>query len=130
VSHRRDGNFHAGSYDFEVQCNGKLSGELDAQSYGYLSAGGSSTLAVNQWYLAAMVFNGTNIILYKNASQDGVSATIPSDVISTNTYNFVSGYDSYAAPRQNPFVGFIADIRVYNRALSPLEIQAIYNAEK
>jgi hypothetical protein len=31
---------------------------------------------------------------------------------------------------QNPFSGSIDDVRIYNRALSPAEVMALYNAER
>ncbi len=46
-----------------------------------------------------------------------VSARIGEDGLSG-----IGGYD--------PFPGFIQDVRIYNRALSPAEIMALYNSEK
>lgn len=76
------------------------------------------------WSHVAMVKRGTHLELYKNGGQ--LFSSTPINVF----------YDSHSAPmwigsdpsEGNTFYGFIDEVEVYNRALSPAEVQAIYDA--
>jgi|GEM_PF-2281269 len=77
-----------------------------------------------KWHFYAMTYNGSAI----NDYADGVfvgscfqSGNIQSTAIPLN----INAYDSNLEPAAT-----IDDARIYNRALSAAEIQALYNAEK
>ena len=57
------------------------------------------------------------------------SSTYTGGVGVPTTYNDVIG-GATSANMNYEFNGLIDDVRVYNRALSAAEIQALYNAEK
>jgi PKD repeat protein len=81
----------------------------------------SGTLAVGQWIHVAAVYNGSAMILY----QDGVEVgrVAKSGVIATNATTRVAigrNPQAYGA-----FDGTIDDVRVYARALSTSEVQAL-----
>ncbi len=89
----------------------------------------------NQWHYVAGVYDGTN----ENVYYDGVlvqtcpktgSINVTSDPLYIGLYNYAIGTEGSSWYGYRPFGGLIDDARVYNRALSAAEIQAIYNAQK
>jgi beta-fructofuranosidase len=79
------------------------------------------------WYFVAGTWsrNAGAVSLYLNGELKKTAAftyfdTFPSDV-DIGRYNYQDNYNFY---------GLIDDVRIYNRALSAAEIQAIYNATK
>jgi prepilin-type N-terminal cleavage/methylation domain-containing protein len=74
------------------------------------------------WNFVVLVVNSGSVSAYLNGSQISGSGS-PSYLTGTTNaigYNENGGY----------FSGLIDDVRIYNRALSVAEIQALYNAEK
>jgi hypothetical protein len=108
--------------------------ELNGTTYGnyVLFAINSGTKIINsglttatslngKWSHIAGVYDGSHLTLYINAIQVGqVSATGPLNTASSDPVS-IGGTD--------PNGIYTADVRIYNRALSQAEIQAIYNAE-
>jgi prepilin-type N-terminal cleavage/methylation domain-containing protein len=94
-----------------------------SESGGSFNDGGGPTATINTWYQVVATYNGSLASLYVNGS---IAATSTGAYIgNTNTlglanYNF--GYSSFA--------GLLDDVRIYNRALSTAEIQAMYNGGK
>ena len=85
-----------------------------------------TVLSNNTWYYATIVWNGTQLYLYINGQS---SAPITPTVAPFNVSvplaigNFIAGGGNF-------FNGLIDDVRIYNRALSASEIQAMYNGGK
>ncbi|MEM5810201.1 MAG: DUF2341 domain-containing protein [Candidatus Aenigmatarchaeota archaeon] len=84
-------------------------------------------LALNTWYHVAVTWNGSHIIFYVNGAQVhsfASTAGIPDDT--TITCLSIAGGcgDSYSNGRK-----LIDEVRIYNRALSASEIQALYQAK-
>ena len=81
------------------------------------------TPAIGTYYHLALVWDGTNFVLYVNGNQqDSVSQTItPVAVVQELDIGRVA---------TNYFGGLISEVRIYNRALTPLEIQRNYLATK
>ena len=85
-------------------------------------------ISVGPWYFGSMVIDrvAKTMTLYLNGSVVGGPYSISSIGDSTSIKNLkIGSNDNY-----NNFNGNIDDARVYNRALSTSEIQAIYNATK
>jgi hypothetical protein len=85
----------------------------------------SSPVPLNQWTHVAMVSQkrAANITLYVNG--------VGSSVTSSQSYSAASRNLTYIGSDELSFFrGSIDDVRLYNRALSAAEIQAIYNAQK
>ena len=85
---------------------------------------GNTTLSSNTWYFGAVTYsNSTGWKLYLNGVEDGTSA---------NTTTFSGNQEivigAYAGG--NNFTGKIANVQIYNRALSATEIVQNYNATK
>jgi hypothetical protein len=85
-----------------------------------------SPVVMNKWTHIALVQDGTNVDIYVN----GVSENNSSDAVApalSNPPNATIGTYFYGGPTSF-FNGTIDDVRIYNRALSAEEIQAIYEA--
>ncbi len=88
---------------------------------GPLEVCGSTIVANNQWYHAALTYDGSNTQLYLNGQLEA-SATRSYNTTSTG-HLYVgqnAGFEYYA--------GLVDEISIYNRALSTAEMLAIYNA--
>jgi len=79
------------------------------------------------WNHVVVSQSGLNVSIYLNGVVLG-STTNSLEANTTNSYNYIGRWHQ-GYPTQY-FNGFIDDVRIYNRALSAAEIQAIYNAQK
>ncbi len=82
----------------------------------------SSALSVDTWYFGAFTYDGTNLLLYLDASEIqnlAKTGTIAVD----NTVEAMIG-DGPVNPRE--FYGKIEDVRIYEKALSVAELETIY----
>ena len=87
-----------------------------------------TTLSAGAWYHVAMVYDGAHLQGYVNGVLDGTTnASGPvqtsDDTLKVGAYAPVNGTASKAF-----FHGQIDELSLYNRALSPSEIQSIYTA--
>jgi len=112
---------------FNYTCFGNSNG-------GYAGGGNnfgsiSYTFLNNIWYYIVFTVNTSNnqAILYINCSQIGNSVTTNNLTLANITDPFHVGLDQYIPYYWN---GLIDDVRIYNRALSASEIQAMYNGGK
>ena len=87
------------------------------------------TLSLNAWYFVASTFDGNgNWVMYSNAG----GSTLLSAKTSASQH-VISGTPILAIGNNfglgNPFgAGYLGEIRLYNRALSAAEIQAVYGS--
>ena len=84
----------------------------------YADAYGSAALTANSWTYLAETYDGTTLRLYVNGTQ--VASTAHTGPISTSTNPLQIGGDSIYG--QN-FAGMIDEVRIYNTALTPTQIQ-------
>ena len=92
----------------------------------------ANTLSLNQWvYISAVCQNGGGSInLYKNGIETSYALTALSTNTLTYTYpQFNVGFRD-SAGTTDPYTGNIANVQIYNRALSATEILQNYNATK
>jgi hypothetical protein len=92
----------------------------------------ANTLSLNQWvYISAVCQNGGGSInLYKNGIETSYALTALSTNTLTYTYpQFNVGFRD-SAGTTDPYTGNIANVQIYNRALSSTEILQNYNATK
>ncbi|MFA5932500.1 MAG: LamG-like jellyroll fold domain-containing protein [Microgenomates group bacterium] len=114
-----------GGYAIHIWSTATVTGGYSFHIYnnGVGEARGNGTLNINEWVHLVATYNGSNQMkIYKN----GVDATTPgygnwtTGIGTHSTGTFKIGGTTY-------FNGPIEDVRVYNRALSPSEIAALYN---
>ncbi|MCL5015997.1 MAG: LamG domain-containing protein [Patescibacteria group bacterium] len=133
---QRGSSAHVHGYIFfEILNTGKV--RLDSESSSTLShvlASSADPLSAGQWYQVAGVARTNNLQVY--VDEQGGSLTDYSGL-----YPLVTGDNSSYGRRMNigaltynspipssVFNGLIDDVRVYNRALTTAQIQAMYNA--
>jgi hypothetical protein len=83
-----------------------------------IDATGPSALSANTWVHLAATYNGSTLILYVNGAQVATKAITGAIVTSSGPLR-IGG----TAPWGEYFAGRIDEVRIYNRALSPSEIQ-------
>jgi hypothetical protein len=83
---------------------------------------GPTANPVNVWTHVALTYDGTTLRLYVNGTQ--VASTAATGVIETTTSPLWIGGNN---PYGEYFQGLIDEARVYNRALTPTEIQTTMN---
>jgi prepilin-type N-terminal cleavage/methylation domain-containing protein len=88
---------------------------------------GTTRLKTNTWYYIVATFDGTLLKIYLDGElENSVSFPGPITCCTNNPYDIGRNRNNnnYAFP------GVIDEVRVYNRALSGLEVKSIYNATK
>lgn len=91
--------------------------------------GTTTTLSYGKWYLWGATWNGARKVVYINGVSDGIVERVDASLESTVTLNTTIGAYQAAANKENVY-GIMALTRVFNRALSALEIQNHFNREK
>ncbi len=89
----------------------------------YTVSDGSTTLSSGTWYHAALTYDGATIRIFLNGSEDGSFSESSLSAPSSNLFQIgqqISGERRYD--------GQLDDVRIYDRALSTSEVQALYTA--
>jgi hypothetical protein len=82
-------------------------------------------ITVGTWYLATVVYNGSYQYLYDNGQL--VYSVSLTGSIATNTNRLAFATRGTSGGGQSPFGGCMNNVRIYNRALSSAEVNALYN---
>ncbi|MFH1657192.1 MAG: LamG-like jellyroll fold domain-containing protein [bacterium] len=80
----------------------------------------NNTYNGNEWHHIVGTWDGNNMRIYVNASEDGLMPKTGSIPYDTN-YLYIGGFDS--TPE---FIGTIDEVRIYDHALDMAEIQQLY----
>ena len=83
---------------------------------------GTTVLVADEWYHAAVTWDGTTIRLYLNGVEENNWAGGTLSTPSADTFQIAC---NYAATRL--FDGMLDDVRLYSRALCASEVTAIYD---
>jgi len=116
-----------GGYTFYIHSNNLLRGAIHLgsdQSQVLTATSSGATFSLSAWQHVAMVFNGTNLMLYKNGSLVGISSTIPQDTIATSAYTVKIGRMGYVS--NYFFNGTIDEVRIFNAAMPTSQIKEQY----
>lgn len=88
-----------------------------------------STFSLNNWHHIAMTYDKAHIIIWKNTEK--VAALAETGAMPTNNKALTIGcYNNQNNINAQFLRGLVGEIRIYNRALSPAEIQHNYLATK
>ncbi len=85
---------------------------------------GGPTVPLNQWVFVAMVVESTQATAYVGSGGSVTSGTNVNAHTASQLNALEIGRDSYSGARS--LKGSIDDARIYNRALSPVEVQRLY----
>ena len=94
---------------------------------------GNQNIITNEWFHVASVFpekqfNFGQTILFVNSVKESVSSLIGDDlIVQTKSYRDLKIGSEAWGSSWNIYDGFIDDVRIYDRALSAEEVQALYN---
>ena len=100
----------------------KLNLNLYSDGTTAISFAGASNIQDGTWKHHAIVFTpGVSVAFYLNGALDALRTTSVPATLFDSTALFTLGYSS------NYFDGSLDDIRIYNRALSDLEVLNLYN---
>jgi hypothetical protein len=115
----------AGRYEYILEVN---NGRVRFGTNRYFDSGYIASINYindGSWHYVTGVQNSTNQYVYIDGVVDG--NPIVRQLINDTANNLIIGSGINAG---YPFKGFIDDVRVYNRALSTTEVEAIYNSAK
>ena len=89
---------------------------------GFVTLTGNQVVSLNTWTHVALCYDGTFLQLYVNGALD-TNTLAPGPLVATaQSLLLGSSVDGF------PFVGRIDEVTLYNRSLSPTEINGIYQA--
>mgnify|MGYP001595788035 CR=1 FL=1 len=118
-----------GSHGYELATN-YTSGSLRAgvlNGANFAEVEGTTNVADGQWHLAAFTYDGQTLRLYVDGQQQAQLAfALGPGYIAGDP--LLIGNRQYAACCKHLFEGLIDEVEVFDRALSSVEIQAIYDA--
>ncbi|HXX02534.1 MAG TPA: Ig-like domain-containing protein, partial [Candidatus Acidoferrales bacterium] len=95
--------------------------------YGNLSSQSIGQVNLNQWNHAALTYSTSNSQTSVSVYLNGI--LVDAAVTDANTaWNPQVAFGAYVGAQQTSFTGSMDEIAVFNQALTPLQIQQIYNA--
>lgn len=106
----------------------KISFGLD-MGFGFGIKGYTVVLALNTWHFVAATYDGKSADTYSEGRLDESNA-LSGVIASQSDANVIVGSGVETVWGDNWYQGYMALPRIYNRALSALEIQSSFNREK
>lgn len=129
------GNLQNGGYNIVINSSGAVNCPSDVKFNVYVNGAQRQTcvpetiLTDGTWAHIVGTFDGTNVKLYVNDILRDTNNYPGSITYTSLTTPLCVGLDPGASSCSgSPFQGSINDIRIYNRALSAGEVQALYNS--
>jgi len=111
-----------------VQSTRLLAGFDSMSSFDYLSTSGTNNYRDGKWYYVAVTHDGSNFKIYVNGTLSNSRTSTWTGTTRWPTNSFNLGRDNNNS--NYFFYGNIATFKLYNKALTPQEIQQNYNATK
>lgn len=92
------------------------------------TATSTGTLSTGTWYHIALVRSGTTARVYVNGvmEDDDTAASLGTVTTSNGSHPATGAFDNPSGSTSSFFDGRIEDLRIYQRALSTADIQALY----
>jgi len=88
----------------------------------------TAVYAANSWEFIVAVMSSNNVTYFVNGIQrDTITHTVGGSINSDDPLYIGAGTVTGGTALTSPFQGSIDDVRIYNRALSPSEIQTLFN---
>lgn len=89
-----------------------------------VSKGADNNIDKNRWVLTTVVMDGSNMSLYENGQQIG--QTVHTGITVKTLGNTTQNYIAYGQFGDSPTEGQFAEVKIYNKALTTAEIEAMY----
>ena len=110
-------------WKIDVRCN-KLRGSLDTLSMNPVQFYDPDNLSPNQWIHVALVYNGSNVILYKNGMPVNQVSGNGIYIDSQDEYLYIGKWmKDYGDSDKDYFYGGMKEVFLQNKAMSQVEIQ-------
>jgi len=84
------------------------------------------SLATNTWYHVAMTYDGSNVRVYVDSVQVGMSSTTTGNIFDNDLSVRIGGQPSAESGGALAFKGKIDEVRIWNEALTAAQIQQSY----
>jgi len=120
------GEYVSGTFRIFWSPLGKVNCQLGTSSSSATSIPSVNTFSINTWNQFVLSFNGTSVSLYVNGNFEA-QENCSYDIDTNRGYIGTSQYQN-----QSPvyyFNGSIDQVRIFNTALDPLEVEALYTEE-
>jgi prepilin-type N-terminal cleavage/methylation domain-containing protein len=111
-----------GGWALFSEANGKAAFGLYHASTTYYASGCANLFTLSNWHLITGTYDGTTVKVFLDGTQCSATSTLIGEQL-YNSLPWIIGANITGQPYS------IDDARVYNRALSPAEIQAFYNSQ-
>ena len=89
----------------------------------------STTALTSDWQMMTGTRQGSDMFLYINGTQVASSSTLSTDTVVNSAFPLTIGTNGQAVSNQL-YKGYISDLKVYTKSLSPAEVTQNYNALK
>jgi hypothetical protein len=86
----------------------------------------TTNISGNTWYITSAVYNGSTMQIYINGVLDAIGNA--SGSLPASSYNLLVGGNAQFPARA--WDGYISNVQIYNRGLSPFEVYQNYNSMK
>ena len=117
------------SYEWAISNNNNINWAIRNTSPGWAWRSSGLSAPTNTWTHIVITYNGSNIITYKNGGASTNSQSGSGNVDNTTYQNALRiGARNAPGAASAFFPGLIDEVRVYNRALSAAEVQALYKS--
>ena len=113
-------------YFLERGDSGNLRGGLSPNGTSQYFVGGASGISAGTWYHVCMVYNDTNMQLYRNGSTDGSAYGYTAGIADTNS-TFVIGGNIESGSPTDYYDGLIDEVGIFDTALDSTDINDIMN---
>lgn len=90
----------------------------------------STPLLAKTWYHMTLTYNGAKVYAYLNGIRSTTNYSISGNVGNSETDRNLYFGGGPGTVSENQLAGKITNVRVYNRALSILEVKGLYNASR
>ena len=114
-----------GGYDFFIEHSRDNTGDLGIGIGEWKEIKPSGTIQTNTWYFITVVLNGDKV--YYSLNGENLIDSGGNRANYDASYRTAMTIGSISPDTNNLFDGSIDNVRIYNRALSPREVQDLYN---
>lgn len=112
-------------YDFRINNSGRLEFTLNGNAATLTS---SVAIPGNEWHQVAIIYNAGEATLYIDGVQDTAATSLPAPIATSQKF-IIAAADGYDPNTTDYFAGNIDEVRIWNKALSPVQLRYIMNQE-
>jgi len=123
---KRDAAFSEG-YDLRINGSGRLEFSYNGGAV-TLTSGSVIPIPENEWHQVAVIYNNGTATLYIDGIADTSVTGLVAPVATTRSF-LIAAADGYDPDTTAFFAGNIDEVRVWNTALSPVQLRYIMNQE-